>query len=189
MVTTADPLATYQIAENLRECIMSRLAGTPEGEPPRSCVISGGIAWDDCECGQLVVAINRTYFSSNFPTEGNAAPAPPGNSRCGPPIMVIEYIVSMLRCAPSGGDDPNPPTCAELETAAQSAEHDAWAVLWGTHCCLKAWSKASASPDVRISDFLLRPHNRVGPQGMCQGSELTILVGLINACPPCDEMT
>lgn len=188
MVTTADPLAIYGIAERLRECVHDRLGSTPEGAPPRSCVIAGSIAWDDCECGQLVVAMRRQYFSSNFPNEAPAPPAPPGHGRCGPPLLVAEYVISILRCAPSGGDDPNPPTCEALDAAAQSAAHDAWAVRWGAHCCLKEW-RGSNDPEVSITDFLFRGQPFVGPMGMCQGSELTVLVGIINACPPCDEGT
>jgi hypothetical protein len=185
MVTTANPLAIYQVAERLRECIHGRLETVPPGAPERSCVTAGQIAWDDCECGQLIVSIGRTYFSSNFPTEGNAPPANPGHSRCGPPIQVTQYTVSILRCAPSGGDDPAPPTCVELDAAAKVAAIDAWAVRWGAHCCLREWAKSN-DPDVSITDFLFQGQNFVGPNGACMGSELTILVGLINSCPPCD---
>lgn len=186
MVTAAEPLAIYQVAENLRECVHNRLATTPAGAPDRSCVISGAIAWDDCECGQFVVSIGQSYFSSNFPAQGSLANAP-GNRRCGPPILVVQYTLSILRCAPIGGDDLDPPTCAALDEAARIAEYDAWAVRFGAHCCLSAWSKCN-DPDVSISDFEYRGQARVGPEGACQGSELVVLVGLTNACPPCDDV-
>lgn len=186
MVTTADPLAVYRIAERLRECVAERLLDTPEGAPARSCVIAGAIAWDDCECGQLVVSMRRAYFSTNFPNEAPSPPAPAGYGPCGPPLMVAEYGISILRCAPSGGEGPEPPTCAELSTAAQSAAEDAWAVRWGAHCCLKSW-RGSNDPEVGITDYVFRGQPFVGPMGMCQGSELTVLVGIINACPPCGQ--
>lgn len=188
MPTTREPLAIYQVAENLRECVSQRLEDTPDGSPDRSCVVVGQIAWDDCECGQLIVAIGETFFSSNFPGRGNSPPAPPGGRRCGPPIMVVQYTISMLRCAPSGRDDHHPPKCSELSDAAQVAVRDAHAILWGAQCCLRAWSK-SHDQDVSISDFLITGQRFVGPEGMCQGSETSIQVGLINACPPCDEET
>lgn len=187
MVATSQPLAIYNVAESLRLCASEWLENTPEGTPDRSCVVAGQIAWDDCECGQLIVSIGRNFFSSNFPTEGNTPPAPPGNARgCGPPLLVAEFIVSILRCAPSGGEGPAPPACSELDTAAQSAVHDAWAVRWGVHCCLKSWA-GSNDQEVSIADFILRGQSFVGPQGMCMGSELNVVVGIINACPPCDR--
>jgi len=185
MVTAANPLATYKIAERLRECVSQRLAETPGGEPERSCVVAGHVAWDDCECGQLTVSIVRTYFSSNFPNEGNVDPAPAGNRGCGPPLMVVEYDITILRCAPIGDSDDLAPTCEALDAAAQVAAYDAWAVRWGAHCCLKAWAKSN-DPNISIADFVFRGQEFVGPSGMCQGSTLKVLVGLINACPPCD---
>lgn len=182
MPTTSDPLAVYTIAEQIRMCAHERLAAISAGEPARSCVIAGKIAWDDCECGQLVVAINHTYLSNDFP---QPAAGNPGNKHCGPSIMVISYTVSILRCSPTGQDQ-SPPTCDDLAEAARVAVLDADAVRWGVWCCLKSMSRVTEVPALKIHNFQMGAQPMVGAQGVCQGSELSVLVGVINSCPPCE---
>lgn len=186
MPTTSNPLALYHVAENLLECASNALATTPNGTVDRRCVTTGEVAWDDCECGQLIVSIRRSYASSNFPTEGNSPPASQGDRGCGPPIHVVEYLISILRCSPTGPDSAHPPSCEEIDEAAQVAVYDAWAVQWGVRCCLRDWTRTQ-DPAFKITDFTFRTHPFVGPAGACQGSELVVLVGLLNACPPCDQ--
>lgn len=188
MVVSAEPLAVYRIAEDMRRCVHERLSNTPGGEPDRSCVIAGAIAWDDCECGQLTVAIEQTYLSSSFPLEGQSPPARPGLKGCGAPIHVTRYRVSILRCAPSGRDDPDPPECAALDEAAQVTVYDDWATRLGLDCCLKEWARTrDDTGGTIIHDYVYGTGEYVGPAGMCQGFELPVFVAIRNACPPCED--
>lgn len=193
MPTTRDPLAAYTIAATILACVETRLeqvwADYPnllpadQAVPPRSCVIAGGIAWDDCECGQLVVTIRETYPSTAFPQRIAESADATSQSRCGAPLKVFEFLVSMLRCAPTGHNE-HPPTCAELDQAAQVATIDAHAVRTGVFCCLRDLAQTRDEANAKqIHDFTIAAHPMTGPAGACQGSELRVLVGINNPCP------
>lgn len=173
MVTTATPEAWYDIAVDIKDCVEDLL----NEAVLRSCVITGEIAWDDCECGQLVVALTRLYTSNNFPNEGPGAGA---DAPCGVGVIAADITVSILRCSPVGDEDGKPPSCAELEDAALQSVQDAWAVTTGLRCCLADWYN-----DRAISNYQVNDTTFVGAQGMCQGSNTLVNVGLINGCLPC----
>jgi hypothetical protein len=183
-LTMRDPLGIYDIANTMLECASASLLDHELELPDRRCVISGGIAWDDCECGQLTVAIDRYFPSEMFPQEVIETGAMLPSGICGPPLIVVDYAITMLRCAPDGGEGPEPPTCEELDEAAKETVHDAFAVRQGVFCCLRDLLKQKPSP---ITHYLLRSVTFVGPQGMCQGSELRAFVGLNNVCPCPDD--
>lgn len=196
--TYRDPLGQYNIAAAMLACIESQLVkvwnlypeltptdddGNPQAVPGRSCVIAGGIAWDDCECGQLVVAIGQTSQSQNFPNPLQAGAESSPQSRCGARIVMFDYTASILRCAPETSDE-HPPACEELDTAAQVATIDAWAVRTGILCCLKELASTNDDNNARhIQDYVLGNQPFVGPAGLCQGSEQAVLVGINNVCP------
>lgn len=184
--SNTNPFAGYDIAVNIKECIEPYLAGTTEGLPNRSCVTSGDIAWDDCECGQLIVSMQTAYESDNFPSEA-AISEFPGRRSCGPSIFVFTYLVSMLRCAPTFGPSGEPPTCSKLDTAARIAAEDAWAVRAGVVCCLTEAVKERQADGTKLYvDFTMGTQTFVGPDGLCQGSTLPVTVGIQNGCYPCD---
>lgn len=192
MPTTRDPLAAYTIAESIRECITQELDSLTlsQGQPGRNCVIAGDIAWDDCECGQLTVAITDSYYTSTFPEPSPATAGRGSQSRCGPPYLAIQYRIVMLRCAPTGGEDPKPPTCEALDLAARIATEDAAAVRRGVFCCLRNLNdtRDPATNGKMIEDFRIGQQMMVGPEGFCQGSALPVTVGIVNACP-CHDWT
>lgn len=183
MPTSADPLAAYSIGGALLACAADSLAATDAGAPDRSCVIAGGIAWDDCECGQLTVAMTGTFPSSSFPSPAAAGAASFRQSRCGAPVLGLTYEVTILRCMPTGGADAEPPSCVELAAAAMTASIDAAAVLGGVTCCLAdlVTTKDAKNRPV-IVDFLIGAQAFVGPAGACGGSVLAVTVGILNAC-------
>ncbi len=183
MPTSADPLAAYTIAATLLDCAAARLADTPLGEPARACVISGGIAWDDCQCGQLTVAITGQYPSAAFPSPGDSTAATFSQSRCGLPILAISYEATILRCMPNADEAGNAPPCADLDAAAASASADAFAVRAGITCCLIDMARARDARNTPvITDFVIRAQNFLGPAGACGGSALGFVVGILNAC-------
>lgn len=180
--SNANPFAAYELAVMVKECVEPYLAGTTEGLPPRRCVHVGAIAWDDCECGQLIVALQDGGEAESFPdvTTEN------GRRNCGPAVFTWNMTVSMLRCAPIGDDD-GPPSCEDLDAAARISVEDAWAVRAGVICCLTEAVKTRLPNGTKeILDFTIGRQTFVGPMGMCQGSELPITIAMQNGCYPCD---
>lgn len=181
MPLSNDPLAAYKLADTLRLCVEARLTELGIEHPDRSCVITGSIAWDDCECGQLVVSIVRQFPASQWPA---VAAQPAGNNaKCGPPYFVIEFEISLLRCAPTTGDDGKPPPCEALAAAAQVSVADAAAVRQGALCCLITLARELVNGRTEIHDYFVRDQPFTGSDGMCQGSSLNLLVALPNICP------
>lgn len=179
-----DPLAAYNIAEMLRQCAFNKVAATAAGPPARSCVITGGIAWDDCECGQLTVAITRTFSSQNFPTPALNTAQQFGVGRCGHPIIVFDYTVTMLRCVASSSDGIGSPSCADLAASAQVTVIDAAAVRDGVICCLQTMLRARDSNGSQlITGFTAGDQQFVGPEGACGGSAMDVQVGVLYQCP------
>lgn len=183
--SNANPFALYDIAVKIKECIEPWLEATTTGLPERSCVTAGEIAWDECECGQLIVSMQNNFEGSNTNTP-RVATETPGRRECGPPLFVGNYLVSMLRCAPDG----NPPSCDELEKAARIAAEDAWAVRAGIICCLSSAIKDRLPNGTKLYvDFTIGQQNFVGPQGLCMGSEVPVSVAINNGCYPCDQIS
>lgn len=178
-----DPLAAYTLAERIRVCAHDRIAATAAGAPDRSCVIAGGIAWDNCECGQLTVAIREAFFSQNFPSPAATTADQFGTGRCGHPIIGFDLTVTMLRCVPTG-DNETPPACADLAATAQVFAIDAAAVRDGVLCCLQNMLREKNEFGVpTITGFTVGGQRFVGPEGSCGGSALDLSIGILNRCP------
>lgn len=183
--SNANPFAVFDIASHIKDCVLERLEMTSKGLPERACVISGELAWDECECGQLTVAIVSEY-ESNGTAIPRAGAENPGRRSCGPPLYVANYVVTMLRCAPTGTNTA-PPTCAELEAFARMSTEDAWAVRLGVICCLdEAISNRLPNGTKLYRDFVVGTQTRIGPQGACGGSALPVSVTIDNGCYPCE---
>lgn len=188
--SNANPFAMHDIATKIRDCILPYLEGTAAGLPDRACVTAGEIAWDDCECGQLAVSmVNKNAIDEVNQPRSTATS--PGHRRCGPPSMQMNFLVSMLRCAPNGGDNGDgtfaPPTCDQLSAAARISAEDAWAVMAGIVCCLNAAITERLPNGTRLyRDFTVGTQTFVGPNGGCMGSEVPVSVVIDNGCYPCD---
>lgn len=186
--SNANPLAVFDIAMHIKDCILPWLETTSKGLPERACVISGEVAWDNCECGQLTVAMQSEYeaASSNVPRSGTATP---GRRECDPPLYTANYLVTMVRCAPTGTST-KPPTCKELEDFARTSTEDAWAVRAGVICCLSAAIREKLPNGTKLYvDFVVGTQTRIGPQGACGGSQLPVSVTIHNGCYPCSEVS
>lgn len=177
----------YGIAQVILNCALDALTDTIGGQPPRACVITGAIAWDNCECGQLIVSLTSSYPSSNFPTPAANTATQFGAGRCGQPVTVYGLTISMLRCVPISDDQGNPPTCEALGEAALVAVQDASAIRDGVLCCLSSMlrEKDDAGTPV-ITGFAVQNQDFTGAQGMCGGSQMTLQFGLLNYCPCAD---
>jgi hypothetical protein len=179
-----NPFAGYELAEHLRECITPYLAGTTSGLPARVCITTGEIAWDECECGQLAISLTSQYESSAFPIPWDGTENA-GVRKCGPPMFVFNYTISMVRCSPVGDESGNPPPCTAISAAARVTTEDAWAVRAGLMCCLCAGSTRTPTTPKLFERYWVGQQTEVGPGGMCQGSEIAVAIGVVNGGYPC----
>lgn len=160
----------FSVAKAIVEQLEFDLAGTPAGRPMRACVVPGTIAWDECECGTLAVAIARQFITDTFPANaGDVTFA--GTCRSG--FMAADLVVQIIRCAPQPSENQIAPSCSALEECALQVSVDAWTVLNGTQCLLQDMSNAGS-----IVDYIVRSQIMQGPEGACVGSELTVTVAV-----------
>jgi hypothetical protein len=179
-----NPFAEFELAEHLRDCILPFLEITTQGLPNRVCITTGEIAWDDCECGQLVISTVDRYESGTFPNPWTGTENA-GTRKCGAPLFVYHFRISMLRCSPVGDDMGNPPPCEEVNAAARITSEDAWAVRTGLLCCLCEDSTRQPTGLKLFERYTITPQVSVGPRGACQGTELDVFIGVPNGAYPC----
>jgi hypothetical protein len=163
------PLAFHTVASRVLTAVEDALeaAGNPV---QRSCVVNGAIAWDECDCGLLAVAVGRQYLSNSFPSPLTDT----DSSQCGAAWLVADLVLQVIRCAPSPQNGAFSPSCDALDGSAQEVITDAWYVMETVPCLLE-----SMKEDTReIIDYLVRTLTPQGPQGGCVGSELVFTVGV-----------
>lgn len=155
--------AAYDLAAALLEAARVRLAASAAGEPDRVCVVPGAIAWDDCECGQLAVAVDQIYLSDQIVGEQASL----ATSTCAAAYMVVDVVVQVVRCAPQPVGMDTAVSCVALDAAARTVATDASAVLLAVACKL-----AEMEDTDEIAGHLVRAQRGVGPAGACVGSEV-----------------
>lgn len=163
--------AAYQIAVAVLTAVNSQLINTAGGSPRRVCVVPGAIAWDECECdgGQLAIAGTRTFMADSFPTQ---AIKPQWNDLAG--YIDNEFVIQIIRCAPTMADDGTPPTPATLDRSAQVVMADAYEVMCSTASTLQGLVNGGS-----IDDYLIYDQMFVGPEGACVGSELRFITQVL----------
>lgn len=164
----------FTIAGAILDCAYNAVDNTGALEIKRKCVVPGAIAWDSCQCGQLVISESRRYGSSNFPLE-----EVDNEAECGEPYLVVSLTLSLTRCVPISSATGVPPSCDVLSVAAAQLMRDKRNIRSAVMCCLTQIYDASGSV---LMGFQLGAHETVGPEGQCAGSELTILLGFANPC-------
>lgn len=133
-------------------------------------MVPGEIAWDDCTCeGALYVTTPRIYRSELFPAEAEG----PVGARCQAPYEVCEYTVCVLRCIPQPDGQDLAPLAAELDTAAGLLLQDATETMAAVMNLLCQRKDADD-----ISDYFVTPAETAGPEGICGGFTLRVLVSL-----------
>lgn len=164
----------FQIEQSLLNCVLAGLDNTGALSIDRVCIVPGEIAWDQCQCGQLVIAETQRFPSLSFPLEGADR-----TQECGSPYLVVQLTVSLTRCVPVMDQDGNPPDCGELSVAAQQLSKDMSAVRKAAECCLDTtWNDTSQG----LVAYELGAQTVVGPEGGCAGSELVVFLGFANGC-------
>lgn len=185
-------LVIHETAEQILGCVCATLAETAaqvEGQPGcpacRVCVVPGTPAWEGCDggCsggeapGQLTVNFVSMVGSSNFPQETRDVI---GSKVCQPVRPAAEFLVTLLRCAPSYDQNGCPPSCEEQSAAARILAVDATSVWNALLCCFP-----STSPARRGQTFVMGQQRVVGPEGLCVGIEQRVTVQLPHC--PCPE--
>ena len=165
-------LTPYAVASLIVNCAYDAVDHTGDLEISRRGVVIGEIAWDDCQCGQLVITEQRRFPSRLFPLEEIDHQA-----ECGEPWLVVVYVLSLTRCVPGPDNNGNPPSVEDLSAAAQQLSADMSKIRWAVMCCLTNEYDSS-----HVDAFALGAQEVVGPQGSCAGSELTIQVGWTQDC-------
>lgn len=160
----------------LLDCVYLGVDHTGDLTIARKCLVPGDIAWDDCQCGQLVMSENRRYGSRAFASE-----APDLDAECGEPVLTIDVTVSLTRCVPGPDDNGNPPDCAALQTSALQLLKDKNDIRRTLMCCLTAlYNDHSTRP--QLLGFIIQGQDTTGPSGGCAGSDTNFLVGFPNGC-------
>ena len=165
-------LTSFEVAELLLDCAYNALDHDGELEIKRRCVVPGEIAWDECECGQLVVAEQRRFPSNDFPLEEVDHTA-----ECGSPWLCVVYAVSLARCVPGVSINGVAPTCVALQASGAQLSRDMGIMRNAIECCLDT---AYSSDAVRA--YELGAQEVQGPQGNCIETNLLVMVGFVNGC-------
>lgn len=189
------PFSVHEVAEQLLGCVCAALDDVAAVNPQlagcptcRTCVVPGTPAWDSCgECcggdgevgGQLSVSVARMWSSTHeaFPAEDRTVRDARG---CRFPVTAVEYVVTLLRCAPIPDDQGNPPSCEELTESAQQLHADAVTVAQAVLCCVPQTSQVRNG-----RRFIMGQQRVLGPEGWCVGVEQRVTVEL-PGCDPCD---
>jgi hypothetical protein len=188
-------LAVHDLAQAILGCVCAALDETAAdidgypGCPCRACVVPGLPAWDSCAdpCtgetgGQLTVSVSRMYPSSNFPAQDAEVQGLRGCTP--PPITAVEYVVTLLRCAPLPTDRGCPPSCDEQAAAARTVHIDSAVIMNALLCCLPG-----TSPARRGRRFVLGQTRILGPEGGCVGVEQRVTVALPGCGCPDEAVT
>jgi len=166
----------YEVATTLLSFAQTALSATLAGVPAdaRICVVPGQLAWDDCECGLIAVEFNGSAFSNNF-----FSPQPEISNGC-LSYATFTYTITALRCVTGTQAAGHPPTCAQLDAAAQVFYDDGLALLMGTSRALKSMMDANM-----ILEYGMNGLVPTGPQGNCVGQTQQVTVALPNQWGTC----
>jgi hypothetical protein len=194
--------AILEAQQHVLTCMCSALTQTAidiEGQPGcpcRSGMVPGAqpliCCPDNCgssdqEGGQLTVHIGRSYRSSNFPLQDQ------GDLSCktAPKVLVVEFVVTLVRCVPVPTQQGNLPTMEQQSSAAEVAAIDWMTMETAASCCVPY--RAGNRKATRIAVLDHAPTGPTGPNGPggekanCAGSILRLAYDLGAVCCPAPE--
>ncbi len=157
------------------DCVYQQVDHVAPLEIARKCLVPGDIAWDKCECGQLVISEDRRYGSRTFGVE-----APEFEAECGEPVLNIQCTLSLVSCLPGPDDNGDPPSCEDLNVAALQLLKDKNDIRRALMCCLDAAYRAN-NPASMLG-FHIGAQETTGPSGNCGGSDTLFVLGFTNPC-------
>lgn len=165
MTYISGPQRWFTVAEAVHQAVYAGLSTKPD----RHGVVPGEIAWDGCDCGLLAVTVRTVFLSDAFPRQATENVS----TQCRSAYEVAEIVVQIVRCVPGPGDNGDPPSPATLSTAAQTWAQDAGELLSAVNTLVCQMVEAE-----QIVDGIIRQLTSQGPEGLCGGSELSVLIGL-----------
>jgi hypothetical protein len=165
-------LSAYQVASGSVQAVYAAVDHTTDWPINRTGVVIGEVAWDNCQCGQLVVTEVRRFPSSAFPLEQVDHTA-----ECNEPWLVIQFLLSLTRCVAVSNESGDPPAIALLDASAQQNSKDMTAARKALMCYLSSQYDTNA-----IAGFEIGSQEVTGPGGSCAGFDMTFMVGYTNDC-------
>lgn len=165
-------LTQFEVAQLIESCAYAAARNDDTYPINRHGVVIGEHAWDNCQCGLLVVSETRRFGSRDFPLEEIDREA-----ECGEPWLVVDYLLSLTRCVPVPDDQGNPPSIEALQASAEQLSADMTTVRRAVQCCLDEAYRTNT-----LLAWQLGPQSVVGPLGDCAGFTLQIFAGWTNDC-------
>lgn len=153
------------------QAVADELADLGYGVDRTCLMVPGGIAWDECDCGQLAQTVTSVVASNNFPTAAGDTPQTP----CGPNQLVVNVTLSLVRCVHGPGDSGESPACSDLLSDALQLERDRFVARRELRCFLKDLYDRDL-----LTGFLIGSATSVGPEGQCAGIEVAYAFGIVN---------
>lgn len=178
----AEDLFVLPLAEALLECLCTQVQLQPN--PPQHCCYRVGTEiahdagmWTDLCCeGIAYVALGDTFPSSaSFPEQDIVRQA---NTVCAPPSWAQYFKVGIIRCVPTGDEDP--PTCEDWNAAFLQNVYDGL-TLRRTQCCIRDFVTSNNDQFLGMSVVMERQVQGT-PLGGCVERYFTIAIQI----PNCD---
>lgn len=143
--------------------VLTELATTSQGVPSkmRQVLLSEGaaMAWDGCDCGQFIQAIQRINPTRTFPIDSSQEPV----VACEDPSMMATVWASVQRCAAVTPQSSIIPTPAALMTSAFQQQEDSYALWKGIRSALCAMKRNRT-----ILAYKVGAQEYPGPEGKCR---------------------
>lgn len=176
MSTCLTKTSPSTVAVTVLDTVSAALTGSAGGPVSRIALMPGlEIAWDDCQCGTLALAVTNRYTSRNFPITAQDLPV-----NCCNLYLVYEYALVIVRCVPGETTDARPPKVAALASAFDVQESDAFVLRTQTECALASLYTPTGSET--IAAYVVNDQPSLGPQGGCAGSQLNFKVAFSYPC-------
>jgi hypothetical protein len=169
------------LAQALRDCLCAQTSANPN--PPALCCFRVGteiahdigINEDICCQGMAYVSIGNVWPSTNgFPGEDTDRQA---NVQCWPPAWAVELRTGIIRCVPTGGEDP--PTCPEWAEAHIQVAHDSQALRQAA-CCFRTYVQSGPDYLGTGMSIVIGRQEQSNPFGGCVERSMTITVQMPN---------
>jgi hypothetical protein len=146
------------------------------GRPKRTVVSAGEIAWDACDCGQLILSYENSFPSQRFPTEAIGEELV---RNCGPEYQAVQITLGYQVCWPASQANGKPPREDAVTAAARRLQIDSFALLCALQNQLAAWRDGSP---VLIADYAILGEQTGGSQGGCIEIARPFVIGFWSAC-------
>ncbi len=174
------------LANLLKECLC-QVVNSRDNPPAECCLrLPGDVAMDSsqytdyCCLGLAYVSVGDMWVSADsFPEQDIVRQA---TSDCPPPSWGVDMKVGIQRCAPTGDEAGNPPTCEQWTASALQDMVDAQSLRM-VACCFRNVYQ-TVEQEVGMSLVIGRITGG-SPQGGCKERTMNLQVQFPSACDGC----